>query len=268
LEFSRFARGEDCEIASTARINEGVVLGNHVRIGDWALIEKGVTIEDDCFIGPHVIVGEPTRDYYKDPKRYEPKATTIGAGSIIRANSCIYSGVVIGKGFECGSFVSIREETIIGDRCSVGTYGDIQGKCSIGDDCRFHCSVHVTQYSSIGSFVWMFAKVLMLNAPVAPLPPGLELKGPKVGDYCVILSNSVLFPGVTLGMHVVVAANSKVAKDVPDWMMVGGDPAREICDSRKFFYLDGDKIIRPYPWMVHRKDNYPWKDEIPPEWSL
>jgi len=119
----------------------------------------------------------------------------------------------------------------------------------------------------IGNYVWMFPYVLLLNAPIAPLPPGLELQGPDVGDYSVVLVRALIMAGVKLGQHAVVAANSRVTRDVTDWMMVRGDPAKEVCDSRRFVYRSGGKPYRPYPWMIHHPSGYPWEDDIPPEWK-
>jgi serine acetyltransferase len=96
----------------------------------------------------------------------------------------------------------------------------------------------------------------------------MELKGPTVGSYSVILARSLLMPGVTLGKHVVVSANSKVSRSFEDWAMVKGDPAEKVCDSRQFFYTDGDRVFRPYPWMLHRRAGFPWEKNIPPEWEV
>ena len=264
----RFKLGGDCRIASTAIISDSVVLGSRVLIGAGAILHEKVVIGDGCFIGPHVILGEPTRAYYQNPTQYESEPTTVGPRSIIRANTCIYAGVRIGGEFECGPFVNIREGTVIGSRCRIGSYCDIQGECTIGDGCRFHSSVHITQFSTIGNFVWMFPYVLTLNAPIAPIPPDMQLLGPTIGDYSVILSRSLLMARVRLGKHVVIGANSRVMKDFGDWVMAAGDPAKEICDSRKFICSYDGKLYRPFPWMRHRLEEYPSHEQIPPEWEL
>ena len=47
-----------------------------------------------------------------------------------------------------------------------------------------------------------------------------------IGDDSWIGANAVITSGVTLGKHVVVAAGSVVTKDVPDYSIVAGNPAR------------------------------------------
>ena len=56
---------------------------------------------------------------------------------------------------------------------------------------------------------------------------GLEYGKPvTIGDNVWIGGSAVIVPGVTIGDNVVVAAGSVVVKDVPDNVVVGGNPAR------------------------------------------
>lgn len=56
----------------------------------------------------------------------------------------------------------------------------------------------------------------------------LFVKQTMIGDGCFIGAGAKIMPGVTLGSHVVVGANAVVTKDVPDYTMVAGIPARPI----------------------------------------
>ncbi|APH14326.1 hexapeptide repeat of succinyl-transferase family protein [Clostridium sporogenes] len=58
---------------------------------------------------------------------------------------------------------------------------------------------------------------------------GLEYGKPVViGDNAWIRGNSVIVPGVTIGNNVVVAAGSIVVNDIPDNVVVAGNPAKII----------------------------------------
>lgn len=58
---------------------------------------------------------------------------------------------------------------------------------------------------------------------------GLEYGKPiTIGDNVWIGGNSVITPGVTIGNNVVVAAGSVVVKNIPDNVVVGGNPAKII----------------------------------------
>lgn len=52
----------------------------------------------------------------------------------------------------------------------------------------------------------------------------------SVGDYVYIGNNSLIMPGVSIGNNCLIAAGSVVTKSVPSNVVVGGNPARIICD--------------------------------------
>ena len=48
----------------------------------------------------------------------------------------------------------------------------------------------------------------------------------KIGDFCLVGTNAIVLPGVTIGDHVVVGAGSVVTKDVPANSLIAGNPAK------------------------------------------
>ncbi|MEH7441183.1 sugar O-acetyltransferase [Bacillus sp. JJ1122] len=67
-----------------------------------------------------------------------------------------------------------------------------------------------------------------------PVNPYERIAGPEfgkpvvIGDNCWIGGRAVINPGVKIGNNVVVASGAVVTKDVPDHVVVGGNPARII----------------------------------------
>ena len=62
----------------------------------------------------------------------------------------------------------------------------------------------------------------------------------KIGDRVWIGGRSVINPGVTIGNDCVIASGSVVTKDVPDGVIVGGNPAkviRRITEEDKKYYF-------------------------------
>lgn len=57
---------------------------------------------------------------------------------------------------------------------------------------------------------------------------GISTKPIVIGDDVWIGANAVVLPGVTIGKHSVIAAGAIVTKDVPDYCVVGGVPAKII----------------------------------------
>lgn len=249
--------GKNVRIGANAHLAENISIGDNVTIDRNATILEGVVIGKESFIGCGVILGERTRNFYQNPKNYKPETCSIGKNAIIRAHTIIYSGAVIGNGFECGSNVLIREHTKIGANSRVGTGSDIQGYCKIGNYVSAHSNVTVGQNSEIEDFVWLHPYALLLN-DLYP-PTALDMKGPRIGRYSVIGVKSLIFPKVVLGEHVIVAAASVVKNNVKDYQIVSGNPARKVVDARGLKALVGKRVIQPYPWMKHREKGYPWE---------
>lgn len=56
-----------------------------------------------------------------------------------------------------------------------------------------------------------------------------------VGDNSVIGARSIILYNVSIGKNALVAAGSVVTKNVPDYAIVGGNPAKVIGDTRKLY---------------------------------
>lgn len=65
--------------------------------------------------------------------------------------------------------------------------------------------------------------------------PNFDMFGKVVVcDYAYIGSHSIILPGVTIGEGALVAAGSVVTKSVAPGIVVGGNPAKEICSVNEF----------------------------------
>lgn len=228
-------------------------IGANVRIGDNSTIYDNVVLEDNVTIANDCVIGEPLSDYYTNAKYENPK-TIIGKNSLIRSHAIIYAGSVFGEKFSTGHRVTIREYTTFGNNCRLGTICDIQGYSIFGNHCWLHSNVHIGQKSTIGNFVFIYPYVVFTNDPT---PPSDFIIGPTVGDYSQIAVFSVLLPGVKIGKHCLVGAGSIVGKDVEDYMLVLGSPAKAIKDVRDIKSRDAG--IAHYPWPNHFERGMPWE---------
>jgi acetyltransferase-like isoleucine patch superfamily enzyme len=188
------------------------------RIFANVTLGEGSLVEDFC------IVGTPPRGM-KDGEL----ATTMGDGAVIRSHTVIYAGNVIGKNFQTGNKVNIRESNRIGNNVSVGTLSVIEHHVEIADNVRIHTQVFIPEYSVLEEGCWIGPNVVFTNAKY-PLSPGVKdsLAGPLIRKGAKIGANVTLLPGVVIGENALVGAGSVVVRDVPPGAVVAGNPARVI----------------------------------------
>ncbi len=236
-------------------ISPKATIGKNVKIGDNTVIYDNVVIGDNSVIANDCVIGEPVSDYYDD-SNYENGVTLIGEGAFIRSHSIIYCNTTIGKQFSTGHRVTIREKSIFGDGCRVGTLCDIQGHVTFGNHCWLHSNVHIGQQSTIGNFVFIYPYVVFTNDPH---PPSNVCIGPTVGDFSQIAVFSVLLPGVKIGKHCLVGAGSIVGKDLEDYMLAVGNPAKAVKDVRDIRSRETGESH--YPWPQKFSRGMPWENE-------
>lgn len=239
---------------SNFHISKKASIGLNVKVGDGAIIYDNVVIGDNTIISNHCVIGEPLNDYYQNDNYINPK-TFIGNSSLIRSHTIIYAGSSFGKKFSTGHRVTIREDSIFGEQCRVGTLSDIQGNVVFGDYCWLHSNVHIGRTSKIGSYVFIYPYVVFTNDPH---PPSNICKGPTVNDFSQIAVGSVLLPNIKIGKHCLIGASSLVSKDVEDFSLVAGNPAKFIKDIREVKSKEDGK--NHYPWPENFDRGMPWEN--------
>lgn len=234
-------------------ISSNAKIGRNVKIADGVTIYDNVVIEEDSIICNDCIIGEPSLDYYINENYVNP-TTIIKKKSLIRSHNILYAGSNFGVNFSTGHNVTIRENTIFGDNCRVGTLCDIQGYSTFGNNCWLHSNVHIGQKSTIGNFVFLYPYVVFTNDPT---PPSNICIGPTVEDYTQVAVSSVLLPGVKIGKHCLIGAGSIVGKDIDDYMLAFGSPAKAIRDVRE---IKSRETGEPhYPWPYRFERGMPWE---------
>jgi acetyltransferase-like isoleucine patch superfamily enzyme len=239
-------------IHPSAIISPHAKLGKDVSVGPHSIIYDNVIIGDHCRVEGFCEIG------YATPLA-EGRPLIIGSHALIRSHSIFYEGSFFAEGLSTGHRVTVRENTRAGLNLQIGTLSDFQGDCEIGDYVRTHSNVHIGKQSKIGNFVWIFPYVVLTNDPH---PPSNVQRGVIVNDYAVIATMSVILPGIIIEEHSLVAAHSLVNRNVPKGMVVGGNPAKVICEATKIKLKDQD--LSAYPWTQHFHRGYP--DEIVNEW--
>ena len=244
--------GENVSIGHNCIIEDGVTIGSNCFVDSNCIIRSGVMLGDNSNIGSNCILGEYWLDFYRD---HQPHAhpLVIGKNALIRSGSILYAGSTIGKYFQTGHQVTIREKTLIGDNVSVGTLSDIQGNCKLGNYVRLHSNVHIGQLSVIDDFVWIFPYVVLTNDPT---PPSENFVGVHVHSFAIVATGSIVMPGLEIGQDALIGAGAIVTKSVEPYAVAVGNPAKVISDVRKVKNkITGEPV---YPWREHFSNYMPW----------
>lgn len=89
--------GKNCVIGQAVHIGPKVIVGSGCKIQNGAQLFEGVTLEDDVFIGPHVVFTNVLTPRAFIDRKAEFKPTLVKRGASIGANATIICGVTIGE---------------------------------------------------------------------------------------------------------------------------------------------------------------------------
>lgn len=150
---------------------------------------------------------------------------------------CLSEEAVFGNKVRLYSFVNIYGRVSIGDECVVGAFVEIQPDVSIGQRVKisshtFICTgVEIEDDAFIGHGV-MFTNDRYprsvdengraLRAADTKVVPTLVKRGAAIG------SNATILCGITVGEGATIGAGSVVTRDVDDYSVVCGNPARPL----------------------------------------
>lgn len=163
-----------------------------IQYQEMLSLESGAFIGKRCYISPEAAI-----------IRTEGGVFEMGDDSFVAANAYLTGGVRLGRNCSVNPFAVLRENVAGGDHVRIGAYA-----CMIGTNHGF----------------------ADISTPIHRQP--LSSKGIRLGDDVWVGSHVIVVDGVTIGSHSILAAGAVVTKDVPDYAIVAGNPARVI-RSRK-----------------------------------
>ncbi len=205
----------NAEVHPTAVVHEGTILGEGVKVLEYAVVGK-----------------QPTLSPRSTAKREPLPPTQIGAGTIVSTGAVVFAGTTIGDRVILGDQSCVRERVHVGDDVVIGRGSLVENDTTIGALTKIQADAYITAYSTLEDNVFIAPCVVTTNDNfMGRTEKRHELvKGPIIRRGARVGGGAVLCPGVEIGEEAFVGAGAVVVKDVPPRKLVIGSPARVLRD--------------------------------------
>jgi UDP-N-acetylglucosamine acyltransferase len=184
-------------IHPTAIVHPGAKLGRNVEIGPYCLVGDNVTIGDRSALLAHVVINGHT---------------TLGDDVVIHPFASIGATSQDRKASDEIAYTSIGDRTIVREYASVHRATGSGNTTRVGTDCLLLAYTHVAHNCTLGNFVTMSNLAQLAGQCV-------------VEDYAGIGGMVGVHQDVRIGAHAFVGGMSRIARDVPPYFLVEGNPA-------------------------------------------
>jgi UDP-2-acetamido-3-amino-2,3-dideoxy-glucuronate N-acetyltransferase len=149
-------------------------------------------------------------------------------GYFAHASSFVDEGALVGEGTKIWHFCHVLSGARIGERCSFGQNCSIAGGTVIGNNVKVQNNVSIYEGTVIEDDVFLGPSCVLTNVTnprsqvvrKALYEKTLLRRGASIG------ANATVVCGVTVGRYAFVGAGAVVARDVPDYALMVGVPAR------------------------------------------
>ena len=148
----------------------------------------------------------------------------------IHPSAIVDDGAIIGDGSRIWHFVHICGGAKIGKNCSFGQNVFVGNKVIIGDNCKIQNNVSVYDDVILEEGVFCGPSMVFTNVynPRSLIERKSEYRTTRVKKGATLGANCTIVCGVTIGEFAFVGAGAVVNKDVPDYALMVGVPAKQI----------------------------------------
>lgn len=149
----------------------------------------------------------------------------------VHESSYIDDNVTIGEGTKIWHFCHIQKGSRIGESCSLGQNVNISNNVKIGNWVKIQNNVSVYEGVELEDYVFCGPSMVFTNdlTPRSKYPKGtLGYKKTLVKYGASIGANATIVCGHTIGKWAMIASGAVITKDVPDYALMAGVPAKQI----------------------------------------
>jgi len=180
----------------------------------------------------------------------------------VHESSYVDEGVQIGVGTKIWHFCHVMPKAIIGEKCNIGQNVLVSSDVIIGNNVKIQNNVSLYTGVIIEDDVFLGPSMVFTNVinPRSHVSRKDEYKTTLVRQGASIGANATIICGTILGKYCFVGAGAVVTKDIPDYALVYGTPARIqgwMCQCGEQLNFDDDKAI-----CLQCGDTYRKKDQV------
>ena len=145
-------------------------------------------------------------------------------------SAIIDDGATLGEGTKVWHFSHVCSGAVIGERCSLGQNVFVGNRVVIGNRCKIQNNVSVYDNVTLEDDVFCGPSMVFTNVynPRAAIIRKEEYRTTLVHQGATLGANCTVVCGVTIGHYAFIGAGAVVNKDVPDYALMVGVPARQI----------------------------------------
>lgn len=155
---------------------------------------------------------------------------TLGEGALVHESAYVDDGAVIGAGTRVWHFCHINGGAVIGPRCSLGQNVVVMNGVTVGANAKIQNNVSLYEGVELEDDVFCGPSMVFTNVynPRSAVSRKNEYRRTLVKQGASIGANATIVCGHTVGRYAFIGAGAVVNRDVPDYALVAGVPARRI----------------------------------------
>jgi len=148
----------------------------------------------------------------------------------VHESSYIDEPCTIGDGVKIWHFSHVMKNAKIGNDCNIGQNVVISPDVTLGNNCKVQNNVSIYTGVTCGDDVFLGPSMVFTNAinPRSAVYRKSEYAETHVGKGASIGANATIVCGITIGSYAFIGAGSVVTKDVKDYALMIGNPAKQI----------------------------------------
>ena len=148
----------------------------------------------------------------------------------VHESAYVDAGAEVGEGSKVWHFSHVMKGARIGRRTNVGQNVNIDGGTVIGDNVKIQNNVSIYTGIIVEDDVFLGPSCVLTNVsnPRSQVNRHALYETTRLKRGCSIGANATVICGITVGRYAFVGAGSVVTKDLPDYALVVGNPARRI----------------------------------------